>query len=313
MKFRFLLTSLALLLCIGLSAQATERAKNRAKNRAENRANSKVDQKVDSAVDDAFNAIGGLFKKKNKKKDKDAKAESAPTGAAEAPANYPTTTSGPWQPYTNPVSFSMTMAITEVKNNGKRQQNAIDMAVTSNEFAIRMVDEEVQEVSRMILSTQDGKSTVITTDKKGNKTGFRMRMPGMRKAMVEAAEEVDSDRFTFTQTGERKTIDGYDCEKIIVVDHEEDITTESWVTQDLDMTAQDVFSGMMGMFGAAKQKKNGPANALAGPYTGFPIMSTTYDDKQTFETHFKDIKVGADKMDRTILDTSGVTIQSVGF
>lgn len=313
MKLRFLITSLALLLCIGLSAQATERAKNRAKNRAENRANSKVDQKVDSAVDDAFNAIGGLFKKKNKKA-KEADTSNTPAGATDAaPATGPMTTSGPWEPYTNPVSFSMTMDVTEIKKNDKRQQNAIDMAVTTNEFAIRMIDEEAQEVSRMILNTQDGKSTVITTDKKGEKTGFRMRMPGMRKAMVEAAEEVDSERFTFTQTGERKTIDGYDCEKIVVVDHQEDITTESWVTQDLEMTAQDIFSGMMGMFGATKQKKGGPANALAGPFSGFPIMSITYDDKQTFETHFKDIKIGADKMDRTILNTTGVTIQSLGF
>lgn len=310
MKIRLLITSLAFLLCFSLSAQATERAKTRAKNRAESRANSKVDQKVDSAVDDAFNAIGGLFKKKNKKEDKPA---ASPTGATEAAMPMPATSNDPWTPYTNPISFSMTMDVTEVKKNGKRQQNAIDMAVTSNEFGIRMSDEDEKEVSRMILSTEDGKTTMITSDKSGKKTGFRMRMPGMRKAMEKAGEEVSSDRFTFTQTGERKTIDGYDCEKIIVIDHEEDITTESWVTQDLDMSAQDVFGGMMGMFGAAKQKKNGPANALAGPFSGFPIFSTSNDGKQTFETRFKNIKIGEDEMDRSILDTSGVEIQSLGF
>jgi hypothetical protein len=65
---------------------------------------------------------------------------------------------------------------------------------------------------------------MITTDKKGKKTGFRMKMPGGRSIAANAAEDV-ADRFEFTRTGERKNIDGYDCEKIIVKDRKEGTLT----------------------------------------------------------------------------------------
>ncbi len=313
MKTRSFLTLFALLLCLGLSAQATERAKNRAKNRAESRANTKVDQKVDRAVDDAFNAIGGLFKKKKEEAPAGAEAGNPASPNGQVPAQG-SAGGGSWEPYTNPHTFSVRMEITQVKKNGKREEVAMDMVVTSNRFCVRMEDEAAQEVSRMILNTEDGKTTMITTDNQGRQSGYRMRMPGMRQAMTEVTEDIASDRFTFTRTGERKVIDGYNCEKLIVEDKQEGITTESWVTQDIKMNAQDIFSGMMGMFGAGPSKqKNSPANAFAGGYEGFPIMSISTDGKETFETHFKNMKFGEAEVDRSLLQTNGIQIQELGF
>lgn len=314
-----------------MMAQTTaERAGERAKTRAENRANNRVDRSVDKAVDDAFNAVGNLFKKKKKKKDTGAKSDeptstgnqSRPedssssngndTGAAGALGGIMGGNSGPWEPYTNPHSFSLRMEITETKKNGRVQQHAMDMGVTSNRFAIRIEDEDQREMNRMILNTEDGKTTMITTDKKGQQTGFRMRMPGMRKAMAEATEDMH-DRFTFTATGERRTIDGYDCEKVIVEDTKEGTTTTSWVTQDLNMEAQDIFSSMMGLFGTGQQRNNGATSSLSGAYSGFPILSTSNDGKSTYETRFKNIKVGEGNVDRSLLSTTGIQIQELGF
>lgn len=319
MKFRFLLTSFALLFCLALTAQQTtaERASNRAKNRAENRANSRVDQKVDAAVDDAFNAVGNLFKKKKKETDASTESNDGNTNADEAATNEMLSNmlggnSGPWEAYTNPVQFSLTMEVVEVKKNGKREQNAIDMAVTTDQFGIRMRDEAEKEVSRMILNTETGKTTMVTMDKDGNKSAVRMRMPGMRATMESAVEET-TNRYTIEATGERKVIDGYNCEKFVVTDTEEGIVTESWVTKDAGMNVQEVFSGMMNMFGAAKQKNQGVTSAMSGAYEGFPIYSTSSDGKSTFETRFRNIKVGDSKLDGTILDVSGVPIQDIGF
>ncbi len=320
MQFRFLFTFLALLMCVSLSAQnPAERATNRAKNRAENRANSRVDQKIDQAVDDAFNSI---FKKKAKPAAETNNGAQASTDSTQASADQATANvlgsimggnSGPWEPYTNPYTFSLTMSMKEVKKNGKEENTTMDMAVTTNRFGIRAKDSESKEVSRMILNTEDGKTTMVTIDKDGKKSGIRMQMPGMRAAFEDAAEDIDSDRFTFSKTGERKVIDGYNCEKYIVKDTKEGTTTETWVTQDLGMNAQDLFGSMMGMFGASKQRQTGPANALAGGFTGFPILSTSDDGKSTYETRFTNIKFGEAKADRSILDTTGVTIQDLGF
>lgn len=316
MKFRFLIVLFALLLCVSLSAQSTaERAGERAKNRAETRANSKVDQKVDGAVDDAFNAVGNLFKKKNKKKKKKG------TGATETPSpEAPRATNGTggifggatWVPYTNPISFSLRMEITELKKNGKESTAAFNMASVPTEFGILIEDEEAQETSRMILNTQDGKTTMITTDKQGRKEGFRMKMPGLRQHDVEAAEAA-VEHITIEQTTETRVIDGYNCLKYIVKDSENNITTESWVTTEAGLNAQDIYGGMMNAFGAKAKKQGSSTNALAGGYEGFPILTISNDGKSTFTCQYTNLKVGEDNIDKSVLDITGIPVQSVGF
>ncbi|MEL7162572.1 MAG: DUF4412 domain-containing protein [Bacteroidota bacterium] len=323
MKFRFLLSTLALLLCVSLSAQTTERAKQRAKNRAENRANQKVDNEVDKAVDEAFNAIGSLFKKKNKKK-KDAKTtETSPSseeinaeddGAAAAINNMFGRNAGPWEAYTNPVTFSLVMEMTEIKKNGKEQQFSMELAVDETNVAFRMKDTEAKEQTRMILNTQDGKTTMISTDKKGEQTAVRMRMPGTRYVAQEAIQET-MDNFTVEKTGERKTIDGYSCEKYVVTDTKEGWITESWVTTDLEINAQDIYGSILNGFSGGQGMKStqNPAGNLAGLAEGFPILSTQTQNGKTYVSRYRNIRVGESAYDRSLMNTDGIQIQSVGF
>ena len=317
MQFRTLITLVALLFATGLFAQTTaERAGERAKNRAENRAQNNVDRKVDRAVDDAFNAVGNLFKKKNKKqKNKDGEAETTDAPAANENRGFsmPGMSSGPWEPYTNPISFSVRMEMAEEKKNGKVNNVAMAMAVTETEFGIKLMDEEANETTRMILNTQDGKTTMITTEKNGKQTGFRMRMPGVKQVTAETMEDV-MEHITIEETSETRVIDGYNCRKYIVTDTKNNTTTESWVTTDAGINAQEIFSGMMNAFGAqAKKQKGGPTAAMRGAYDGFPILSITNDGKSTYTTRFRDLKVGEANMDKAVLNTGGVEIQSVGF
>jgi hypothetical protein len=326
MSIRSSITILAFLLCCSVSAQnVPDRAAKRAKQRAENKAQNKVDRSVDKAVDDAFNSIGNLFKKKKKK-------------PAPAPSGSETTTTGDtkkseqtneeagasggglfggmlgggkdWEPYTNPMTFSITMEVEEAKRSGKVDKSNIRLGVTSDRFAIRISDDAGKENSHMILNTQDGMTTMITTDKKGERTGVRLRIPNMGSTVTETGEAT-LDRYTFEKTGERKMVDGYNCEKVIVTDTQKGTVTESWVTQDLDITSAEIFGGMAQAFGGkAPQARGGTAQA---PFEGFPIMSTTVENGKTYITRFRDIKIGEGNMDRSLLDTSGVEIQSLGF
>jgi len=339
MQLRSFLTLIAFCFCVGLFAQTTaERAGNRAKNRVENKAQNKVDRSVDKAVDDTFNAIGNLFKKKKKK------TKEQPAGAAkktstsgnpntvnkggQVPNNGEEYTSEdeameainnalgggsdePYEGYTNPVTFSLDMEMAETKKNGKVENTKISMAVNNSQFAIFFKDHEgAGTSSRMIFNTEDGKTTMITTDKKGKTSGFRMKMPGTGRTIAETAQEA-VDRFTFTQTGERKTIDGYDCEKVIVKDTKKGTVTESWVTQDLEVSSTDIFGGLMAAFGG--KAKMGKGSVMEHPMKGFPLMSTTVENGKTYVTNFRNTKIGEDKYDSSLMDTSGVQIQSLGF
>ncbi|MTB52716.1 DUF4412 domain-containing protein [Lewinella sp. W8] len=309
MKLRLLFSLALAICCLTLTAQTSERVKNR----AEHRANSHVDRQVDRAVDGAVNAIGGLFKKKRKKNTEEAPADQPFT--QEAPAPQSSTTAfeqGEWEPFTNPTPFSLLITTKEIKKNGKESTATMRMAVTEELFGLEMASDQASEAtSRMIFNTQTGKTTLVTTDKKGEQSAFRMRVPKLNKSRLWDMEDME-ERFSITATGERKVINGYNCEKYIVKDLEEGTTTTSWITKDVGMNAQDVFSNFANMAGAGKNNLPSPEK-FAAAYEGFPIESTTTDGKTTFIMTFTDIKIGADKMDKKVLDLTGVEVQDMGF
>ncbi|MEM6398231.1 MAG: DUF4412 domain-containing protein [Bacteroidota bacterium] len=305
--------SIFILLISSLSVSAQDlpsRAEQRARNRAENRANNRVDRSVDNAVDGAIDAVGGIFKRKKKKRnnDEDQAEESAEaaedTGGFQMPGIM---TGGPWEPYTNPVTYSMTMEVTQVNRRGKEENTSMKMAVDTEAFGVHIVDEG--EESRMILDTQNGKVTVIS-NADGEQTAVRMRMPNLTSP--EEAEETMEEAIanvTIERTGETRVIDGYNCEKVIYNNTEEGYVTEAWVTDEVELTALDLGGPFMKMY-----KTKGAANSsLSQPYQEFPLESTTTDKRgNVTNMKIRDLKVGADA-DHSILDVSGITVQDMGF
>ncbi|CAH1002368.1 hypothetical protein LEM8419_03275 [Neolewinella maritima] len=307
-RILFLLFFLLIGLCLA-AQQPVKRAKQRAKHRTENRANQRIDQKVDEGVDKAFGAIEGLFKKKQAPA-----AAPVDTVAEEAYVQsvlYGTALEeGEFEAYQNPTAFSLRMLITERKKSGKENRSTIQLGAIPDRFAMLVTDEDGRQ-SQMILNTQDGKTTTITTNKKGQKEGFRMRIPNLG-SKVDGVRDEMADYITITRTGERKTIDGYACEKYLVEDSKHGTTTTSWVTQDLALTPEDVFGGMVGMMGAGKQLFRTPEGGMQS-FDGFPIQSTTRNGKTETEMYFTDIRVGEGSVDRSLFDTEGVTIQEISF
>ncbi|MBB4080368.1 hypothetical protein GGR28_003002 [Lewinella aquimaris] len=226
------------------------------------------------------------------------------------PGHQSATDNNSFDPIVGDKTFSMVMTVTSTKKNGKVQVATMRLGAMPDHFAMIVMDDEQGAVSQMIYNTEDDKTTMITTDKKGRKQGFRMRMPKIGKTVAEKAEEM-SEYITFTRTGERKTIDGYDCEKIIVTDSKHNTTTESWVTQDIDLSYAEVFGGIANLSGVGKQQFQLPGGTEA-PIEGFLIQSFTDDGKSITETHITDIRLG-DDIDRSLFDTQGVTIQELGF
>ena len=324
MNFRSLLTLFALLCCIGLTAQnLPERAGNRAKDRAERRANNNVDRKVDEAVDGAFRAVGNLFKKKKKsaepadspksttKPSTGQPAEDA-SGAAEQQAAMDLLGKmmgggKDWEPYTNPHTFSLEMVITETRRNGKTEEQRMRIGATTDRF-VMVTPGKGSEVSRMILNTQDGMTTMISTDKKGQTSGTRLRLPNFGALAGDQVEDVDMSRYTFEKTGQRRTIDGYACELLIMRDSQSDLVSEGWVTKDLGLEAMDVFGGLAKAFGARSPQLSGPNQG----FEGIAIETKTTRNGKVEIARLTDIRLG-DAMDRSLLSTEGITIQDVGY
>ena len=340
MSLRLFLALLILGLCLPLSAQKT---KTRVKNRAERRANSRVDQKVDQAVDEAFNAVGNLFKKKNKQPKTSPSSDTAATrDRAQGDPRYNQRVedgglrandeeSGEYadeeearqalsnlfgggskfEAYENERSFSVVLEIEEVKRNGKTESSKMHIGALPTQSAYRMLEGggKQQESAQMIFDTQTGKTTVIS-EENGQRKGTRMRMPNFA-GMAQRELDAQENTVQVTKTGETRTINGYRCTKYTYVDTANGYSGESWITQDVDLTHADVFGVMTASFGGGGMQLPAEMNrALDG---GFPIQTTSTDKKGTTSTMtMSSIKIGAANVDRSLFDTSGVTIEELG-
>lgn len=314
MKYRITLLLLTVL-TLALPAQGTV---ERAKTRTERKANSRVDGKIDREVDKAFNAIEGLFKKKKQpaastevvaETDRDTLAQ-----ADEASAAFMNMLGGgdeDFEAFRNEKPFTLVMTVTEEKR-GKSQVNHIRIGASTDKIAMVTEDESGQS-SQMIFDTNDGKTTMVTTDKKGNKQGYRLRMPNLGSLMQSAKNEV-VDHLKIERTGERRTIDGYACELIIVENTKDNVTTRSWVTKDVGLNGQDVFGSMARMLGggAAGGAKMPFPPGLGDLVDGLAIEATSVDGNKNYTMTLTDIRTGGN-IDASLFDTGDVRIQDTGF
>jgi hypothetical protein len=94
---------------------------------------------------------------------------------------------------------------------------------------------------RMIFDLQNRKTTMLTTDKKGHKSGIIMKMPKFSYKSDKLDNKVEQmiDGTTYRKTGEKKEIEGYLCEKWIMTNEYGE--TEAWITDQIDFNLANVF------------------------------------------------------------------------
>ena len=319
-------TILVLIICLGvpLTAQRTgKRVKERAVKRTEAKANNRIDQKIDRGVDKVFDSIEGLFGKKAKKNApdttaytervddggliaNDGKAYADDREAQDAFSNLlGLGKAEPFEPYRNETLFTLTMEVAEVKNNGRKNTSNTQLGASETALAM-VVTGNNNERSQIIYSTEDGKTTTISTDKRGQRSGFRLRMPNFGQSVAQEVADEIPNYITFKETDEHRQIDGYDCRKIIVTDSKHGYVTTSWVTTDIPLTPKEVFGSMAGLLGGGEQA----LSDTPVPVAGLAILSVTDDGKKTTEMHLTNIRLGSD-LDRSLFDTAGVEIQEL--
>ncbi len=304
-----------------LAQNPADRVKRRAENRAEQNVNNRVDRTVDKAVDDVIGSIFG--KKKTKPANENTQnqdSDNTPDGEedtfAAASAVLAELMGGKWEPYTNPRSFSFSLEMVTTKANGERKVYLIDYAITETKVGFRMFGESETEETRMILDTQSGKTTMVTTNEKGKKEGVRMRIPNMNNTTQSTVDEIAEDyshRIKINRTGERKNIEGYSCEKYIITDTQENSTTTAWVTNSLDLSMEDMLKVLTGVVGGGMVKMPDIKHQPKGAFDGLLIQAIVEDEKgEVSQVTYKNIKTDA-AADQQILDIRGIPIQDTGF
>jgi len=210
---------------------------------------------------------------------------------------------GDFQPNTFLGSFVMNIQSTE---KGKTEKSMIEYHFQKWQTSMKPTVEGQQETMQMIFNLQNQKMTLLTTDKKGAKTGIITKMPKVEFTSNKLDEKIEQsiDNTTFKRTGEKKNISGYTCEKWIITSP--DGVSEAWITNEIDFNMANAFN----MFSAGSKGKGGSKMSGFGDITGFALESTFTDNKgNVSKMTVSDIKVG--NPSDTHFSTAGYTITDV--
>jgi hypothetical protein len=193
---------------------------------------------------------------------------------------------GDFQPNTFLGSFTMNIQTTE---KGKTENSRIEYHFQKWQTSLKPTVEGQQETMQMIFNLQNQKMSILTTDKKGAKTGIITKMPKVEFKSNKLDDKIEQsiDNTTFKRTGEKKNISGYSCEKWIITNPEG--VTEAWITDEIDFNMANAFS----MFSAGSKGKGSSKTSGFEDLTGFALESTFTDTKGAVtKMTVSDIKIG---------------------
>lgn len=189
----------------------------------------------------------------------------------------------------------------ETTQNGKvLKDESGDIHFFIDKFKVAFIPQfQETEESKIILDRQTAKMTILTTDKKGKKTGIAMKMPKINISDVEDFE----DNSKVTVTNEKKTILGQSCTKIIVDD--DDYYTVGWVTDDKDISMVELFNFMNVQ---TQQGKNNSKNDKYAGVSGITMEAATRDKKSGETTLVKVTEYKKGSVDSKAFSTSGYEV-----
>lgn len=200
-----------------------------------------------------------------------------------------------------PLSFtgSFTWEVHSYKNNVEEKDSPmnIHMDFDPEHMAWTPEAKDAKDGMRLVFDLKNKVNYTLMTDKKGKRTGVKM------KAMRITVGDMEEDEGRPTQvvrTDETKTIEGHSCRKYTYKN--DDGHGEAWIAEDIKFNA---FEAMGSMVGARAD------NWQKAPYQGMVLETTWYsaDNKEKVEMYTRSLVVG--KVDAALFSTAGYEMQDM--
>jgi len=164
----------------------------------------------------------------------------------------------------------------QVKMTGEDSNGNMNYSIKGDMIRIDFDMEESDEKMTMIIDTPKKRSLMLMPSQK-------MYMEYSLEDQAETKEEVDDYMGKAKMTGETKEINGYNCEKILFTDEDEN-TSEIWATKELG-----VFRNFIG--GQAGQSENPEWLPKFMREGFFPILGIQRDEDGEEEFRWEVVKV----------------------
>ncbi|MEM7370290.1 MAG: DUF4412 domain-containing protein [Bacteroidota bacterium] len=309
---------LAVFVIPSISAQST--IGKRAERNVKRKVDRKVDRAIDNGIDGAFEAVEGIFKKKNKKKkkkdkDKENKNESSTPAPTDSPA-YPSeevsvTIEEDPEADSRPVERSnfigsFVMEMKEFKNGQLSKDSPIKIGyhIDAYQTGIEMEDKE-EQTTNLIVYDRQARKMIMKMHKDGEKTAIINKLPSMKVTVEE--EKYPSGKYSVTPTGRTKVIEGYNCKEFMVETEKE--VSHVWFAEDLDTgLATSLNLGMVNV-----QRKDGSTLDYGDRYnlkgTWLEVHSKSKSENITRDIYLKNLVIGS--VEQQIFSTDGYKVTDV--
>ena len=276
----------------------------------------KVGQRVDRKIDEAIDgALDNIFKKK-KKEVEDAAEDTPdvevkddgeviidPDGEEVSVTFEDDDTIDEVVPSTATGSFSM--EVSEFKK-GKIQKNypmTMTYHIDTYRFATEIDYQEDDMEGMVTIYDRQTRKTTMKTIKNGEKTAMITKMPRVKVGVSKKA--IDEGKYTVTETGNTKTIEGYLCKEYLI--ETEDEITKAWMSEKilLDLASMSDLVRVKNAQGAMTNYNN------VYKINGFMLEAHTEIKGKniTRDVYIRDLKMG--QVDDNIFSTEGYQVTDV--
>ncbi len=147
----------------------------------------------------------------------------------------------------NPVQATIGMEMKSFKKNGKLDETNTTKMIFGNTGECVVMNEGDKNETRMLFDYK-GAATYMINEKE--KTAMKMPMINFQKMAEKMAGNFDvmeDDSGHWERTGEKKEINGYNCEKYVYTNPKEKTKMDVWVTPDIniDLSGNHLFGGQI--------------------------------------------------------------------
>lgn len=213
---------------------------------------------------------------------------------------------GAANPNAKPFAFlgSYAMKYDLVDVNGKKSNGVVKYAFDGFKMAmIPSFQKDNESQLRSIFDVKENTMTMMINDVKRNtKKGMIMRMPKVTIINSSLEKPVDAK---ITKTGEKKKIDGYNCESYTILTSDSTIG-EFWLTKDININVSESLAYMTsGMKGKPVPFKT------AGIDVAGCVIEGDYKTKDGNKVHLKTTDIKKGKPEVSFFSTDGFTLNDV--
>jgi len=309
--------SVCLLMATNAQAQIGSRIKERIKQETEQKVEDKV---VNKAGDKTDKALDSLFKERKRPgtitKDEDesderkragtiTKDESDSERTANPGFNFAGITNAKYESsYTLQQEFKIEIKTQEKKKKDKVETVNMNMFYGEDCYMAIVVDEEQKTTPKNLMDLKNNTSVMLNdTDMSAMAISMDFVTSKINDAVVNDSTDADSE-YTFTKTGNTKTIAGYLCEEYIIESDESKMNV--WYTDDITIQMHQNM-GQYAMFGSFSSAiSEGSDGKLVGTMMESHMVEKT-GDEGTFDYLVKEVKV-----ETTVLNMGDYTFTSLG-